>query len=93
MLCDIQLPAGGKNANMRVPAFRCGTDWPGWLVGADPAIEDGEVHRTVCFSNFNYGCKYSGSIKERIQKQNKKTKKNKNRKRLEKIGNSDILNK
>ena len=89
---------------MRVPAFRCGTDWPGWLVGTDPAIEDGEVHRTVCFSNFNDGCKYSESIKERIKKtkkqknkktkkQKQKTKKTKNRKRKEKIGNSDILNK
>ena len=78
---------------MRVPAFRCGTDWPGWLVGTDPAIEDGEVHRTVCFSNFNYGCKYSGSIKERIQKQNKKTKKTKTENDWKKIGNSDILNK
>ena len=27
---------------MRVPAFRCGTDWLGWLVGTDPAMEDGE---------------------------------------------------
>ena len=58
---------------MRVPAFRCGTDWLSWLVGTDPAMEDGEVHRTVCFSNFNNGCKYSESIKERIKK-NKKTK-------------------
>ena len=62
---------------MRVPAFRCGTDWLGWLFGTDPAMEDGKVHRTVCFSNFNNGCKYSESIKERIKKnktrQNKKT--------------------
>ena len=56
---------------MRVLAFRCGTDWPGWLVGTDPAIEDGEVDRTVCFSNFNDGCKYSESIKERIKKKQK----------------------
>ena len=49
---------------VRVPAFRCDTDWLGWLVGTDPAMEDGEVHRTVCFSNFNNGCKYSESIKE-----------------------------
>ena len=25
-----------------MPAFRCGTDWLGWLVGTDPAMEDGE---------------------------------------------------
>ena len=79
---------------MRVPAFRCGTDWLGWLVGTDPAMEDGEVHRTVCFSNFNNGCKYSESIKERIKTKKQTTKnKTKNRKRKEKIGNSDILNK
>ena len=63
---------------MRVPAFRCGTDLLGWLVGTDPAMEDGEVHRTVCFSNFNSGCKYSESIKERIKKQ--KTNQNKKQK-------------
>ena len=58
---------------------------PGWLVGTDPAIEDGEVHRKVCFSNFNDGCKYSESVKERIKKQkNKKTKtKNKKNKKTE----------
>lgn len=80
VLCDIQLPAGWyrfvgtagtKMPAMRVPAFRCGTDWLGWLVGTDPAMEDGEVHRTVCFSNFNYGCKYSESIKERMKNKNK----------------------
>lgn len=73
VLCDIQLPAGWyrfvgtagtKMPTVRVPAFRCDTDWLGWLVGTDPAMEDGEVHRTVCFSNFNNGCKYSESIKE-----------------------------
>ena len=76
---------------MRVPAFRCGTDWLSWLVGTDPAMEDGEVHRTVCFSNFNNRCKYSESIKERIKKIRKQ--KTKNRKRKEKIGNSGILDK
>ena len=27
----------------RVPAFRCGTNWSGWLNGAHPTVEDGEV--------------------------------------------------
>ena len=76
VLCDIQLPAGWhrfvdtagtKMPTMRVPVFRCGTDWPSWLVGTDPAMEDGEVHRTVC--------KYSESIKERIKKQKNNNKK------------------
>ena len=80
---------------MRLPPFRCGTDWLGWLVGTDSAMEDGEVHRTVCFSNFNNGCKYSESIKERIKKKqkNKKQKTKQNRKRKEKIGNSGTLDK
>ena len=84
--------AGAKMPTMRVPAFRCGTDWLGWLFGTDPAMEDGKVHRTVCFSNFNNGCKYSESIKERIKKKQNKTKQ-KNRKRKEKNGNSGILDK
>ena len=65
---------------MREPAFRCGTDWLGWLVGTDPAMEDGEVHRTVCCRNFNNGCKYSESIKERIKKQKNKQQKTKQNK-------------
>ena len=41
----------------RVPAYRCGTDWPGWLDGAHPAVEDGEVNRKVCFTDRSYNCK------------------------------------
>ena len=67
---------------MRVPVFRCGTDWPSWLVGTDPAMEDGEVHRTVC--------KYSESIKERIKKQkNNNNKKSNNNKQKTKGKNWD----
>ena len=40
----------------RVPAYKCGTDWSGWLDGAHPTVEDGEVKRTVCFSNRPTGC-------------------------------------
>ena len=46
----------------RVPAFRCGTDWSGWLDGSDPTAEDGEVQRKVCFSDRSIGCKYSNMI-------------------------------
>ena len=76
----------------RVPAFRCGTDWPGRLVGTDPTMGDGKVHRTVCFINRDNGCKYSEryKIKNIKTKQNKQTK---NRKHKEKIGNIDILDK
>ena len=60
VLCDKQLPegwyrfvgaAGTKLPTTYVPAYRCGTDWSGWLDGAHPIVEDGEVQRTVCFSN------------------------------------------
>ena len=42
----------------RVPAFRCGTDYSGWLDGAHPSVEDGEVFRMICFSARVHGCKY-----------------------------------
>ena len=67
-VCDSQLPegwyrfvgaAGTKMPATRVPAYRCGTDWPGWLDGAHPTVEDGEVHRKVCFCDRFTGCKYS----------------------------------
>ena len=65
-LCDSQLPegwyrfvgaAGTKMPTTRVPAHRCGTDWSGWLKTAHPTVEDGEVRRTVCFSDRSTGCK------------------------------------
>ena len=46
----------------RVPADRCGTDWSGWLMTAYPTVEDGEVQRTVCFSDRLNGCRYSTNI-------------------------------
>ena len=70
-LCDSQLHEGwlsfcrscrNKNANNAVPAFRCGTDWPGWLDGAHPTVEDGKVKRTVCFSDRFTGCKSPNTI-------------------------------
>ena len=68
ILCDNSLPegwyrfvgaAGTKMPTTRVPAYRCGTNWSGWLDGAHPAVEDGEVPRKVCFSDRFTGCKYS----------------------------------
>ena len=65
-LCDSQLPegwyrfvgaAGTKMPTTRVPPFRCGTFWSGWLNGTHPAVEDGEVRRRVCFSDRSTGCK------------------------------------
>ena len=70
-LCDNQLPvgwyrfvgaAGTKMPTTRVPAFRCGTDWSGWLDGAHPTVEEGQVLSTVCFSDRSTGCKFSIAI-------------------------------
>ena len=46
----------------RVSAYRCGTDWPGWLDDTHPTVDDGEVLRKVCFSDRATGCKYSTHI-------------------------------
>ena len=68
MFCDTQLPlgwyrfvgaAGTKMPTTRVPAFSCGTYWSGWLDGAHPTVEDGEVKRKVCFSDRSSGCKHT----------------------------------
>ena len=70
-LCDYKLPegwyrfvgaAGTKLPTTHVPAYRCGTDWSGWLKGAHPTVEDGEVQRTVCFSDRSTGCRSLKSI-------------------------------
>ena len=54
--------AGTKMPTTRVPAYRCGTNWSGWLMTAHPTLEDGEVLRTVCFSDRSTGCKHSNEI-------------------------------
>ena len=46
----------------RVEPYHCGTDWPGWLDGVHPTVEDGEVRRKVCFSDRPSGCKYKKEI-------------------------------
>ena len=46
----------------RVQAFRCGTNWPGWLTTTHPTVGDGEIRRIVCFSDRSTGCKYSKKI-------------------------------
>ena len=70
-LCDRQLAvgwyrfvgaAGTKMPTKRVPAFRCGTDWSGWLMTAHPTTEDGEVNRMVCFSDRSTACEEERSI-------------------------------
>ena len=70
-LCDNQLlegwyrfegAAGTKMPTTHVSAYSCGTDWSGWLDGAHPTVEDGEVQRTVCFSDRSTGCQQSINI-------------------------------
>ena len=70
-LCDYKLPegwyrfvgaAGTKMPTTRAPAYRCGTDWSGWLDDAHPTVEDCEVQRKVCFSDRSTGCRDSKSI-------------------------------
>ena len=46
----------------RVPAYRCGTDYTGWLDDAHPTVEDGEVYRKVCFSDRVSGCRHTAKI-------------------------------
>ena len=70
-LCDKSLPegwyrfvgaAGTKMPTTLVPAYRCGTDWSGWLNGAHPTVKDGEVKRMVCFNDRSPGCERSAYI-------------------------------
>ena len=51
--------AGTQMPTTRVPAYRCGTVWSGWLDGAHPTVGDGKVIRMVCFSDRRTGCKHS----------------------------------
>ena len=71
VVCDNQLSegwyrlagaAGTKMPTTRVPAYRCGTEWSGWLITAHPTMEDGKVKRKVCFSDRSTGCKDSKII-------------------------------
>ena len=54
--------AGTKMPTTRVSVYRCGTDWSGWLDGAHPAVEDGEVRIPVCFSDSSTGCEKTINI-------------------------------
>ena len=54
--------AGTKMPTTRVPAFRCGTTWSGWLDDAHPTVEDGEAYKKVCFSDRSTGCEHSVQI-------------------------------
>ena len=54
--------AGTRMPATRVPRYSCGTVFSGWLDGAHPTVEDGEVFRIVCFSRRPTGCRSYASI-------------------------------
>ena len=54
--------AGTRMPTTRVLPHKCDTDWSGWLNGAHPTMEDGEVYRKVCFSDRHSGCKFVTNI-------------------------------
>ena len=70
-LCDSQLrkewyrfvgAAGTRMPTERVQAFRCGTNWPGWLTTTHPTVEEGEFRGVVCFSDRSTTRQYSKKI-------------------------------
>ena len=67
--CDDKLPegwyrfvgaAGTKMPTTRVPVYRCGTTYSGWLIR-----KDSPPFTEVCFSKQNTGCKNTVSISEK----------------------------
>ena len=70
--CDDSLPAGWYRfvgaAGTKMPTtlvrrFHCNTAFSGWMNGAQPTMEDGEVIRTVCFTRASHPCKLTNKIK------------------------------
>ncbi|XP_068711530.1 uncharacterized protein [Montipora foliosa] len=51
--------AGNQMADTCVERYHCGAEYPGWLSGGHPSVEDGAVVRRVCFKGY-YGhcCEY-----------------------------------
>ncbi|XP_078062216.1 uncharacterized protein LOC144488067, partial [Mustelus asterias] len=54
---------GWKIPETRVAPGHCSTHHPGWLQGSHPTLEQGEVNRTVCFTEKNNECKWEREIK------------------------------
>jgi hypothetical protein len=57
--------AGTKMPTSCPSIYSCGTDAPGWMNGAHPAVADGIVDRTVCFNWSGNCCEWSRVIKVR----------------------------
>ena len=54
--------AGTKMATSCVDPHRCGTHSTGWLNGAHPTVDEGQVTRKVCFSWSGNCCQWSIDI-------------------------------
>ena len=46
--------AGDRMADKCVPAYHCGTEYPGWLNGTHPTVSEGVVTRRVCYPHNRY---------------------------------------
>ena len=44
------------------PLYSCSTKFPGWLKGDHPTVDEGEVKRTVCFSEGSGWCCEEASL-------------------------------
>ncbi|XP_072893586.1 uromodulin-like [Hemitrygon akajei] len=53
---------GWKIPETVVPQGRCSGENPGWLNGPHPNVGEGEVTRTVCFTQAQASCYYSQEI-------------------------------
>ncbi|XP_019616250.1 PREDICTED: uromodulin-like [Branchiostoma belcheri] len=57
--------AGGEMPTTCPPNFACGTREPMWLNGGHPAVQDGEVNRTVCVRQSDDCCGLQVDIRVR----------------------------
>ena len=57
--------AGKKMPTQCVPKNHCNTHAPGWMNGAHPQVQDGIVHRTVCFNWLSSCCYWKAAISVR----------------------------
>ena len=48
--------AGNQMADTYVERYHCGAEYPGWLSGGHPSVEDGAVVRRVCFNGYYRRC-------------------------------------
>jgi len=55
--------AGTQMPEAAPPIYSCGTDAPGWLNGAHPAIQDGSVTLNVCYHWSGNTCNWNNDIR------------------------------